>query len=171
MDAASKASLSITNSWSSLKLTSIKSVMPSSHVLLCRPRLLLPPIPPSIRVFSKAQGQRSLVGCRLWGRKELAILKITFFTSPQACCWWCLSFLLLTAYLVTSQFYKVCIFGCVGLLLSSLLGWVSVQLTIRSFPFIAFAEGSLCWNILSVLWQTVYTFLPLDLCTAACAES
>ena len=51
--AARQASLSITNSWSSLKLTSIKSVMPSSHVLLCRPRLLLPPIPPSIRVFSK----------------------------------------------------------------------------------------------------------------------
>ena len=40
------------NSWSSLKLTSIKSVMPSSHLILCRPLLLLPPIPPSIRVFS-----------------------------------------------------------------------------------------------------------------------
>ena len=43
---------SITNSQSSLKLTSIKSVMPSSHLILCRPLLLLPPIPPSIRVFS-----------------------------------------------------------------------------------------------------------------------
>ena len=43
--------LSITNSWSSLKLTSIESVMPSSHFILCQP-LLLPPIPPSIRVFS-----------------------------------------------------------------------------------------------------------------------
>ena len=50
--AARQASLSITNSWSSLKLTSIKSVMPSSHLILCRPLLLLPPIPPSIRVFS-----------------------------------------------------------------------------------------------------------------------
>ena len=50
--AACQASLSITNSWSSLKLTSIKSVMPSSHLILCRPLLLLPPIPPSIRVFS-----------------------------------------------------------------------------------------------------------------------
>ena len=50
--AACQASLSITNSWSSLKLMSIKSVMPSSHLLLCRPLLLLPPIPPSIRVFS-----------------------------------------------------------------------------------------------------------------------
>ena len=49
--AAHQASLSITNSWSSLKLISIKSVMPSSHHILCRP-LLLPPIPPSIRVFS-----------------------------------------------------------------------------------------------------------------------
>ena len=50
--AARQASLSITNSWSSLKLTSIESVMPSSHLILCRPFLLLPPIPPSIRVFS-----------------------------------------------------------------------------------------------------------------------
>src|SRR5574340_74651 len=41
-----------TNSRSSLRLTSIESVMPSSHLILCRPLLLLPPIPPSIRVFS-----------------------------------------------------------------------------------------------------------------------
>ena len=50
--AACQASLSITNFWSSLRLTSIKSVMPSSHLILCRPLFLLPPIPPSIRVFS-----------------------------------------------------------------------------------------------------------------------
>ena len=50
--AAHQASLSITNSWSLLKLTSIESVMPPSHLILCRPLLLLPPIPPSIRVFS-----------------------------------------------------------------------------------------------------------------------
>ena len=43
---------SITNSQSSLRLTSIESVMPSSHLILCRPLLLLPPIPPSTRVFS-----------------------------------------------------------------------------------------------------------------------
>ena len=49
--AARQASLSITNSWSSLKFTSIESVMPSSHLILCRPLLLLPSIPPSIRVF------------------------------------------------------------------------------------------------------------------------
>ena len=49
---ASQASLSITNSQSSLKLMSIESVMPSSHLILCRPLLLLPPIPPSITVFS-----------------------------------------------------------------------------------------------------------------------
>ena len=47
-----QASLSITISRSSLKLTSIESVMPSSHLILCHPRLLLPPIPPCIRVFS-----------------------------------------------------------------------------------------------------------------------
>ena len=48
--AARQASLSIINFWSLLKLMSIESVMPSSHLILCRP-LLLPPIPPSIRVF------------------------------------------------------------------------------------------------------------------------
>ena len=50
--AARQAALSITNSQSSLRLTSIESVMPSSHLILCHPLLLLPPIPPSIRVFS-----------------------------------------------------------------------------------------------------------------------
>ena len=50
--AARQASLSITNSRSSLRLTSIESVMPSSHLILGHPFLLLPPIPPSIKVFS-----------------------------------------------------------------------------------------------------------------------
>ena len=50
--AAHQASLSIINSLSLLKLISIKSVMPSRHLILCRPLLLLPPIPPRIRVFS-----------------------------------------------------------------------------------------------------------------------
>ena len=50
--AACQASLSITNSRSSLKLMSIELVMPSSHLILCRPLLLLHPITPSIRVFS-----------------------------------------------------------------------------------------------------------------------
>ena len=49
---ARQASLSITNSRSSLRLVSIESVMPSSHLILCHPLLLLPPIPPSIKVFS-----------------------------------------------------------------------------------------------------------------------
>ena len=51
MNCSNQASLSITNSWSSLTLMSIESMMPSSHLILCR-QLLLPPIPPSIRVFS-----------------------------------------------------------------------------------------------------------------------
>ena len=50
--AACQASLPITNSWNLPKLMSIESVMPSSHLILCRPLLLLPPIPPSNRVFS-----------------------------------------------------------------------------------------------------------------------
>ena len=56
--AARQASLSITNSQSLLKLMPIKSVMPSSHLILCRPLLLLPPIFPSIRVFSNESALR-----------------------------------------------------------------------------------------------------------------
>ena len=52
-NAACQASLSITNSWSLLKLMSIESVMPSNHLIFCHPLLLLPSIFPSIRVFSK----------------------------------------------------------------------------------------------------------------------
>ena len=51
--AAHQASLSITNSWSLLKLMSIESVIPSNHLILCYPLLLLPSIIPRIRVFSK----------------------------------------------------------------------------------------------------------------------
>ena len=58
LHAAHQASLSITNSWSSLKFMSIESVMPSSHLILCHPLLLLPPIPPSIRVFSNESAIR-----------------------------------------------------------------------------------------------------------------
>ena len=52
MNRSTTGSLSITNSWSSLRFMSIESVMPSSHLILCCPLLLLPPVPPSIRVFS-----------------------------------------------------------------------------------------------------------------------
>ena len=51
--AAHQASVSITNSWSLLKLMSIELVMPSNHLILCRPLLLLPSIFPNIRVFYK----------------------------------------------------------------------------------------------------------------------
>ena len=50
--AACQASLSITNSWSLLKLMSIELVIPSNHLILCHPLLLLPSVFPSIRVFS-----------------------------------------------------------------------------------------------------------------------
>ena len=53
--AARQASLSITNSRSSLKLTSIESVMPSSHLILCCPLFLLPPIPPASGSFAMSQ--------------------------------------------------------------------------------------------------------------------
>ena len=53
---ARQASLSITNSWSLLRLTSIMPMMSSNHLILCCPRLLLPSVFPSIRVFSKESG-------------------------------------------------------------------------------------------------------------------
>ena len=56
--AARQASLSITNSWSLPKLIFIESVMPSNHLILCRPLLLLPSIFPSIRVFSNESALR-----------------------------------------------------------------------------------------------------------------
>ena len=56
--AAHQASLSITNSRSLLKLMSLESVMPSNHLILCHPFLLLPSNFPSIRVFSKSQKQQ-----------------------------------------------------------------------------------------------------------------
>ena len=57
--AAHQASWSITNSWSLLKLLSIKSMVPSNHLILCRPLLLLPLIPPSIKVFSNESTLRN----------------------------------------------------------------------------------------------------------------
>ena len=68
--AACQVPLSITNSRSSLRLTSIESVMPSSPLILCRPILLLPPIPPSIRVFSNS----SLFAIRVMSSAYLRLL-------------------------------------------------------------------------------------------------
>ena len=56
--AAHQASLSLTSSQSLLKFMSIESVMPSNHLILCHPLLLLPPIPPSIKVFSNESSLR-----------------------------------------------------------------------------------------------------------------
>ena len=64
--AAHQASLSITNSRSSLRLTSIESVMPFSHLIFCRPLLLLPLIPPSITVFSNESALP-------WGGQSIAV--------------------------------------------------------------------------------------------------
>ena len=68
--AARQASLSITNSRSSLRLTSIEWAMPSSHLILCHPLLLMPPIPPSIRVFSSESTLR-MRWPKYWSFKSL----------------------------------------------------------------------------------------------------
>ena len=61
-----QASLSITNSWSLLKLMSIKSVMPSNHLIFCRPLLFLPSIFPSIRVFSNPESVLHIRWSKYW---------------------------------------------------------------------------------------------------------
>ena len=72
--AARLASLSITNSWSLLKLMSIDLVMPSNHLILCHPLLLLPSVFPSIRVFSNES-----VLCMRWSK----YWSFSFSTSPS----------------------------------------------------------------------------------------
>jgi len=73
-----QAFMSITNSWSSPKLTSIESVMPSSHLILCRPFLLLPPIPPSIRLFSN---ESTL--CMRWPKYWISALASVLLKNTQ----------------------------------------------------------------------------------------
>ena len=73
--AAHQASPSITNSQSLLKLRSIELVMPSSHLILCRPLLLLPAIPPSIRIFSN---ESTL--CMMWPKYS----SFSFSISPSS---------------------------------------------------------------------------------------
>ena len=82
---ACQASLSITNSRSSLRLTSIESVMPSRHLIPCHP-LLLPPIPPSIRVFSVSQ-------LFAWGGQSTGVshIKLNNYWITQSNTWFILS--------------------------------------------------------------------------------
>ena len=77
---ARQASLSITNSRSSLRLTSIESVMPSSPLIFCRPLLLLPPISPSIRVFSMSQ-------LFAWGGQSTGVSALVSFLPKKSQGW------------------------------------------------------------------------------------
>ena len=76
--AAHQASLSITNSRSSLRLTSLESVMPSSHLILCRPLLLLPPIPPSISIMSQPFA---------WGGQSTGVSALASFLPKKSQGW------------------------------------------------------------------------------------
>ena len=89
--AACQASLSITNCRSLLKLMSIMSVMPSSHLIFCRPLLLLPPIPPSIRVFSNMATHSSILAWKIpWteepgGLQSIWLQRVGHDWSDSAC--------------------------------------------------------------------------------------
>ena len=114
--AARQASLSITNSRSSLRLTSIESVMPSSHVILCRPLLLLPPIPPSIRVFSnestlrmKAKSKKDLMmhGQYMKFRFQCSQIKFVETQSPFRLAYLCI-YCLCCFYIMTTGLRSFC---------------------------------------------------------------
>ena len=84
--ATRQASLSITNSRSPPKPMSIKSVMPSSHLILCHPLLLLPPIPPSIRVFSSESTLR-MRWPKYW---SFSFIISGCYSSPNTVFHWCI---------------------------------------------------------------------------------
>ena len=87
--AARQASLSITNSRSSPRLTSIESVMPSSHLILCCPLLLLPPIPPSIRAKRKHCPSDTTIPGSYWFPSVLTVLmaqKLPFLLNSVGIC-------------------------------------------------------------------------------------
>ena len=92
--AAHQASLSITVSRSSRKLMSIELVMPSSHLILCRPLLLLPPIPPSIRVFSN-ESTLHMRWPKYWSfsfsisPSRLSVPQVSVFHVPPPDVWQC----------------------------------------------------------------------------------
>ena len=77
---ACQASLSITNSQSSFRFMSIKSVMPSSHLILCRPLLLLPPIPPSMKSFPMSQ-------LFAWGGQSTGVSALASFFPKKSQGW------------------------------------------------------------------------------------
>ena len=78
--AARQASLSIINSWSTLRLMSIESVMPFSHLIICHPLLLLPPIPPSVRVFPMSQ-------VFAWGGQSTGVSALLTFLPKKSQGW------------------------------------------------------------------------------------
>ena len=80
--AAHQSSLSTSNSWSLLKLMPIELVMPSSHLILCCPLLLLPHTPPSIRVFSNESTPHYFIA------KKYGILTQNCFTNHLSSLWW-----------------------------------------------------------------------------------
>ena len=121
--AAHQASLSITNSWSSPKFTSIKSVIPSSHLILCRPLFLLPPIPPSIRLFSN-ESTLCMRWPKYWSFSFLHKTRFRFlipaqnFTSVSHCLDDEVNFLVLTfghsldRHVYIRKYMCVCLYAC-----------------------------------------------------------
>ena len=143
---ARQASLSIIHSRSSLRLTSIELVMPSSHLILCRPLLSLPPVPPSIRVFSN-ESTLHMRWPKYWSFSFSIIPSKEHPTSfsMTCCCKW--------RYFIL--FNGQVIFCCIyvpHLLYPFLCRW-----TLRLLPCLGYCNIAVC----TCRFQTPCLFLPL----------
>ena len=155
--------MSITNSRSSLKLISIESVMPSSHLILCHPLLLLPPIPPSIKVFSK---ESTL--CMRWPK----YWSFSFSISPSNECPGLISFRMDCLDLLAVQgtlksllqhhSSKATILQCSAFFTVQLTSihdyWKTIALTRQTIA------GKVMSLLLNMLSRLVITFLPRSKC-------
>ena len=150
--AARQASLSITNSQSSLKLTCIELVMPSSYLILCRPLLLLPPMPPSIRVFSN----ESTIHMR-WPKYWSFNFSIIPSNEHLGLISFRMDWLDILSVQECRGRKKFVLFSSLGTLdfLSICLGIDSLTISFRIFQFIVIHSQGL-WH--SQLWSTVKGF-------------
>ena len=151
--ATRQASLSITNSQSLLKLMPIKSVMPSSHIILCHPLLLLPSIPPSIRVLSNEPALRMR-----WPKYWSFSFNISPSNEHPELISFRIDWLDLLAVQGTLksllQHHSSSILLCTAFFIVQLSHWKTIALTRRTFVG---KVKSLLFNMLSSL---VITFLP-----------
>ena len=162
--AAHQASLSITYSQSSLRLTSIEWVMPSSHLILCHPLLLMPPIPPSTRIFSN-ESSLHMRWPKYWSFSFSIILpKNTEDWSPLEWTGWIslqskgLSRVFSNTTVQKHQFFSAQLYFIVRLSHPHMTTGKTIALTRQTFV------GKVMSPLFNMLSRLVITFLPRSKC-------